>query len=397
MRSSHLVIAAFWFAALVSTAATAEDYAKYLWEFPVANTIRLPDQRQWMLEDLRAEVDKVLEAGHLAPYYFNACDLHHEGYFLYVAPGRIITTLAWAFPHLTEARQAKTRQYVAAELANPHYAPWAGPKLPWKEGTGREGLGPPKAFNFDRWWGMEGQHRPALHSLYGLWLWAYRSGDWETVEKYWPQIKSYYLKHAAQAEIYGEFCAHIAVARLARQFGDERAEAQAVANAENFFAAGRDYQTVEQTSLRYYNRLKEARHNFLRTTHFMVLNLTPEVGRYLAEQVKDPVVRKNAAIKRSYPHWWLIAPPYGSWAGNIGPDCEGLGLPREVFGMVFPVECWVAETPADILASYMVSGPDGLGDCYWLEPLVWTIEAHGERQWTDVRPRVRSRSLGGER
>ena len=147
MRSSHLVIAAFWFAALVSTAATADDYAKYLWEFPVANTIRLPDQRQWMLEDLRAEVDKVLEAGHLAPYYFNACDLHHEGYFLYVAPGRIITTLAWAFPHLTEARQAKTRQYVAAELANPHYAPWAGPKLPWKEGTGREGLGPPKAFN----------------------------------------------------------------------------------------------------------------------------------------------------------------------------------------------------------------------------------------------------------
>lgn len=391
MRSSHLMIATFCCTAWVSTAAATEDYAMYLWEFPVANTIRLPEQRQWMLEDLRGEVDKVLEAGHLAPYYFNACDLQHEGYFLYVAPGRIIITLAWAYPHLTDAQQVKTRQYVTAELANPRYAPWAGPKLPWKEGTGREGLGAPKAFNFDRWWGMEGQHRPALHSLYGLWLWAYRSGDWETVEKYWPQIKSYYVQHAAQAEIYGEFGAHIAVARLAQRFGDASTEAHAVANAENLFAAGRDYEAVERTSLKYFNRLKEARHNFLRTTQFMVLNLTPEVGRYLAEQVKDPVLQKNAAIQRSYPHWWLIAPPYGSWAGNIGPDCEGLGLPREVFGMVFPVECWVAETPADILAGYMVSGPDGLGDCYWLEPLVWTIEAHGGRQWTDVRLKVRSR------
>src|SRR5512146_2914918 len=102
-------------------AAPGQEFDKYVWESPAASTVRLPTDRAWLLDDLRGEVDKVLAAGHLAPYYFNAGDLHHEGYFLYVAPGRIITTLAWAYPHLTAAQQAKTRAYVARELAHPEY------------------------------------------------------------------------------------------------------------------------------------------------------------------------------------------------------------------------------------------------------------------------------------
>ena len=365
--------------------AAAQDYAKYIWEFPETADIQLPAGKQWLLDDLRLEVDKILAAGHLAPYYFNACDLHHEGYFLYVAPGRVITTLAWAYPHLSLEQQARVKEYVAKELANPKYAPWAGPKLPWDEGTGREGLGKPHGFNFDRWWGMEAQHRPFLHTYYGLWLYGHRSGDWQTIEQYWPRIKQFYASKAGTAEVYGEFGAHIAMARLARHFGDEATEKTAVEAADKCFATGKDYAAMEKTSLKYFNRLKERQHNVLRSTNFMLLDMSPEVGRYLKDNAGDMVMQKNDAIKRSYPHWWFIAPPYGSWAGNIGPDCEGIGLPREIFGMVFPVERWVADTKAETLASYLASGPDCLGDCYWLEPLVWTIEAHGQTRWTDVR------------
>jgi hypothetical protein len=383
----RFIIAAPLLLTWIAGTAWAQDFSKYIWEFPAARDIRLPADRQWMLEDLRAEVDKVLAAGHLAPYYFNAGDLHHEGYFLYVAPARILTTLAWAYPHLPAAQQAKVKEYVAKELGNARYAPWAGAKLPWAEGTGREGFGKPKGFNFDRWWGMEGQHRPYLHTLYGLWLYGYRSGDWQTIQQYWPQIRQFYIANAARAEIYGEFSAHIAVARLARQFADEATEKAAAENAEKRFAAGRDYAAIEKMSLKYFNRLKEQHHNFLRSTNFMLLNLSPEVGRYLKDNLADTVLQKNQAIERAYPHWWFIAPPYGSWAGNIGPDCEGNGLPREIFGMVYPVERWVAGASAETLSGYMASGPDGLGDCYWLEPLVWTIEAHGQTTWVDVRQR----------
>src|SRR4029453_9180740 len=88
----------------------ADDFSKYIWEFPEAAPISLPADRQWLLDNLRTEIDKVLAAGPLAPYYFNAGDLHHEGYFLYVASGRIVTTLAWAYPHLTSAQQAQVKE-----------------------------------------------------------------------------------------------------------------------------------------------------------------------------------------------------------------------------------------------------------------------------------------------
>src|SRR6185295_197081 len=112
-------------------------------------------------------------------------------------------------------------------------------------------------FNFDRWWGMEGQHRPSLHTFYGLWLYAHRSGDWETIRKHWDAIKKYYLEKKNAAELYSEFGAHIAIARLARKFADAETENAAVSAANTAFIAGLDYSAIEQASLKYFNRLKE--------------------------------------------------------------------------------------------------------------------------------------------
>ena len=44
--------------------------------------------------------------------------------------------------------------------------------------------------------------------------------------------------------------------------------------------------------------------------------------------------------------------------------------------MYHPVETWILETPAQELRRFMRSSPTGIGDCYWLEALVQTIEAH---------------------
>jgi hypothetical protein len=384
MRTKVIMAMLIALVAVQVRAADIPDFSKYIWEYPVVSKIELPSDKQWLVDDLRTESDKILAAGHLAPYYFNAGDLHHEGYFLYVAPGRIITTLAWAYPHLTPEQQAKVKQYVAKELANPKYAPWAGAKLPWDEGAGREGLGKPAGFNFDRWWGMEGQRRPYLHTLYGLWLYGQRSGDWGIIQQHWAEIKKFYSANSAKAEIYGEFGAHIAIARLARQFGDAAMAKEAVGNASKCFAHGLDYAATEKTSLKYFNRLKEQHHNVIGSTNFMLMNLTPEVGRYLRENLKEVVIAKNEAIKKSFPHWWFIAPPYASWAGNIGPDCEANGLPREIFGMIYPAERWVNESAAQTLAGYMTSGADGIGDCFWLEGLAQTIDVYGQTRWEKI-------------
>ena len=82
-------------------------------------------------------------------------------------------------------------------------------------------------------------------------------------------------------------------------------------------------------------------------------------------------------MEEAYPLWWLHQAPYFTrWTGD-----EGIGLPSEVFGLVFPVERWVKQTRAETLAGYMRSVPTGVGDCYWIESLVQTIEAFGVVEW----------------
>ena len=111
------------------------------------------------------------------------------------------------------------------------------------------------------------------------------------------KLKSLFCQFCQGGNLW-RFGAYIAIARLARKFGDEAIEKEAVANAAKYFADGLDYAATEKTSLKYFNRLKEQHHNVLRSTNFMLMNLTPEVGRYLRDHLKEAVVTKNEAIKK---------------------------------------------------------------------------------------------------
>jgi len=97
--------------------ALAEAYA---WHFPAPDTVR---QAADLVAVLRQEVDYILDAGHLAPIRLAFGDLLDDNYFLYQEPGRILTTLAWAWPYLTAEQQARTLSYVEAELEHPAFAP----------------------------------------------------------------------------------------------------------------------------------------------------------------------------------------------------------------------------------------------------------------------------------
>ena len=100
-------------AAAVATGmwAVAEaQYTAYIWEVQHPGTIS--SEAQPLITALRAEVDKILAAGHLAPLRFSGADIVNEGFWLYYEPGRVITTLAYAYPYLTSAQQALVRAYV---------------------------------------------------------------------------------------------------------------------------------------------------------------------------------------------------------------------------------------------------------------------------------------------
>ena len=195
----------------------AGELDKYVWETPRASNI---DRQKAgaMTDELGVLVQQVLDAGPLAPLRMAYADIPFEAYFLYYERGRIITTLAYAYPHVTAQQQAGIKQYVRKLLADDEQSPWTAGIL--KKGEGAERRLYKTPMNEGRFIDWEKKAIPTLHVLYGLWLYADRTGDWDPIKQNWEKIRSHYTKTAAtEVFLYGQMSAHIGMARMARQVG----------------------------------------------------------------------------------------------------------------------------------------------------------------------------------
>ena len=354
----------------------AEEYA---WYFPAPDTVKMADD---LIDMLQEEVDKILQAGPLAPIRLAFGDLYWENYFQYQEPGRILTTLAWAWPYLTPDQQTSTLAYVENELNTPGRAPWAtNYTLPRDQGARRE------LYPSIHQYGVEsnfGDYRPRLHTLYGFWLFCYRSGQTAWMETYYEELKAFYQSQHQRAKLYGDMNGHLAMARIAYHHGDDQQVGIAMQRLQEELEDGLQLENKHafaQTGLAGwdapYNRLPgsdmyDSRKDGLLYRGFIFLNMGPEVARYLKDFCLAQVDSMHREGKHILPMWWLMQAPYfPRWTGD-----ESIGVPTEAFGMYHPVETWILETPAQELRRFMRSSPTGIGDCYWLEALVQTIEAH---------------------
>jgi len=358
----------------------ATVWDRYIWE--TCHTENIAPAASNLVAELRMEVQKVLDAGPLAPVRTVYADLEQDPYFMYWQPGRVITTLAAAWPQLGAQQQASVRQYVRAELVDERRAPW-NPQgfIPPDKGARRELHAFSEARGWDRYWAMWGSKKPIMGSFYGLWHYAHCSADWEALQPYYPRIAGLYGRLSGQCNLYGTMSAHVAMARIARHFADEPTRRLAVSNAGNVFTIVTNFAAVEAATQTYWKERYEPRQRNQNYQGWMFLDLSPEIGRYLADHVKAAILqRHNAGLKR-FPLFWLRESPYSSrWTGD-----EGIGVPTELMGMLVPVERWVAGVPSETLAGYVRSAPDCIGDCYWIEALVHAIEATGETKWIGVK------------
>lgn len=361
----------------------------YTWTFPAPDTIRGADD---LVTLLREEIEQVLDAGHLAPIRLAFGDLPDEHYFLYQEPGRILTTLAWAWPYLTPSQQARALAYAEAELEHPAFAPWApdftmprdvGARREWYKSTDLWGLG-----------ATFGDFRPRLHTLYGFWLFCYRSGQTNWMQRYYARARDFYFSQHQRARLYGDMCGHIAMARLAHANSDTATRAFALQRLQTELLDGLDVQNKHNFARDGlygwdgpYDRLPtndmySPRKDGWIYRGFIFLNMGPEIARFLRDSCFGQVKAMHEEGKRILPLWWLMQATYfPRWTGD-----ESVGVPSEAFGMYHPVETWVLQTPTSQLRRFMRSSPTGRGDCYWIEALVQTIEAHSANtRWLDVR------------
>jgi hypothetical protein len=185
-RTTHLLVIASlaWLASSTAYGQTV-DVTPYAWQFPVTTGSNAPD----MIARLQEEIQKVLNAGRLTPqraYYADQGSF--EDYWQYMQPGRIITTLAWAYPYLTPTQQTSVRSYVAAELADATHAPWAASPMSVTSGATRRELSPLNRVTY--FTPAFATNQPSVHTIYGLWLYGWRSGDWALLQSSWATIKS---------------------------------------------------------------------------------------------------------------------------------------------------------------------------------------------------------------
>jgi len=380
MKSARIVIASILSVELAAANVAAGPYDVYIWETPRVTNVT--GDAQWLTAHLQSEVDKILAAGHLAPLRISGSDQDGEGYYQYPEPGRIVTTLAMAYPHLTPAQQQAVKTYLNTEFATAAYTPWStATSLPPDQGARREPFTMTQLYQWSWWWGIHGQTRPRVAPLYGLWLYAYRSGDWAVVSNNWSAIKSFYSARTAQGGLYGTMGAHAAMARMAQRMNDTAMMNSAVSNAEAAFNTGLDFNAVENLARTYYNSMYTWFAGRGRYHGWMFLDLTPEAGRYLKDRVLAAVQTRHALGRTTFPLWWINR----AWYGNGITGHESSGLVPENIGMMFPVERWVLDAPASQLLIWRRSFPSTVGDCYALEASVMAVESTGTLDWVDVR------------
>jgi hypothetical protein len=376
----------------------ALDVNRYAWEFPVTSDIPAA-QVTALRTQLLEQVDDILAAGNLTPWRVNHADELTDAYFVYLEPGRIVTTLAWAYPHLPTDRQAAVRRYVHVQFESDTFAPWNQGRLAADvPGTRREFHPLQRVGNWTTNWQAT---RPTIQALYGAWLWAYRAADLESVRPYWQKIRACYEAKQSQSDIYSTMNAHIAMIRLAKAFADAATEQDAWMNLSNNLQMGLSFRgdptintdesrmsQIERNTVRMYLKnnnggLYWRKQDGSIYRGMMFYGISPEIGRYLAENAREETLKRHASGTSRFPLWWMLDAPYfqRDYTGD-----EGVGLVQpEMMGTIFPIERWVVGATPATLTRYLASAPSCRGDCMWIESLVQTIEAHGKTQWVDVR------------
>jgi hypothetical protein len=368
--------------------AHANDWEPYIWQTSRVTGNIDRSATDPLRDRLIDEVRKVVENDVLAPLCLAYGDIPGQALWIYPERGRIITTLAYAYPHLPADLQQQTRAYVHRMLDNPLEQPWRDRLKQHADGQRRELHG--YLYPAEQRWYPDDDEYPVLHTFYGLWLWGDRANDWQPIRKHWDAIVQGYLREAEHADLvlYGQLSGHIAMARLAERFNDQQTLGKVRQLIDRDFTAALDQSSIEQrqrqTFFAVYHDLRHRdppRRGYFNGQPWMFLNASPEVMRFIRDKVRQPSVKRIEQFTDRYPKWWLAQAPYFTrWTGD---ESVGLVTP-ECFGMVFPFHRWVFDTEAEQLRLFLRTSPTGLGDCYWMESAVWAIEATASMQWQPV-------------
>lgn len=335
-------------------------------------------QADTLKTELVEQVQKVLNAGPLKPYFTQRGELHPEWHF--TNPGDLVFALSRAYPHLPIEMQKPVKEYLRQAMGA--HAPWSDALIkPDSKGTSRNLHELPQA-SFG--WLRDEKYNalPRLHNLYALWLYTLQTSDAELINSHWLAIKAFYEKHRRDAGLYaGGLAGVLGFMRLAELKG---AAAERDAAATHFQDAWAKFQSESATSEAAFKRWRGSDPWEKAFSHagFHLLYLTPEIARLIREtpELRKAVQARTQAAVLQWPMWHLSQG--SAFSRHYG---ESHALSPFMSAMIFPIRANVEQLPADRLRRYVDCEDAAIGDCFYLERLVLAIEATGESNWIDVR------------
>jgi hypothetical protein len=243
------------------------------------------------------------------------------------------------------------------------------PSTPWlTQGAAREPYPVPIRSSSWNAWPPPGV---PIQTLYALWAYGQYTGDWTYVSTNWPQIKSLFYAKSGSIDSYAEIAGAIGYARIAQQLG-YTTEATAGQNAATAaMQTGANFgQWLNLANTLYppnpdYNWEPPGRRGQV------FWGLVPEIGNYLHD-TNLAAVQYTVNDVAGYPNGSYLW--YATRLGLQAEVAEASYHSPELAWSIFLAEAYGLHESQGQLRAWL-DRPWGLGDVWYLQKLIATIEA----------------------
>ena len=330
---------------------------------------------------LTAEVQKMLDAGHLQPGYLNHGLLDQQArrtcgdnlLDYYHQPGETIVTLIQALPYLSPDMQQKVRSYIRSEFEA--YPPYQYNHIGYRDGAARDdflmppdidqsrkGYGPQQTnYEFSAW-------KINPYAFYAMWKYAAEFGEARTIfDQSKKQLsglpdESYLLKnpHVHNAFIAG-YMGYLELQKLAGypESADVRSDLNYLLNlrAKNFSTELPAAYFEENNQ--FYCRALSVSRNFI----YMV----PELAQYLRDHALEKVQSALQEYERVAPYWFVSRAEVAYGEGIVSHLYDRHSL--------FQAKAYIMNAPQSELLRYLDVPAYARGDLYYIQNVIAAIRA----------------------
>lgn len=380
-----------------ATDVLAQDYSPYVWETPIVN----PNPPQDLVNRLNAETQKMIDAGHLTPFFIQKNHFtpvgvrggkFPDGSMIYwYHTGELLRTIGEAYPYLTDSLKTKAKAYINEEIAAKDPFDYIYPCCSLFENRVFRNPDPPQflkdgdlnCWPYIPWLNDEATQGIILETLYDLWVYSYNTNDWSYITSNWQKLVDAYNSHKNRVDSYGALGGIIGFARIAQHLG-KTSQANEAANIATNAMTNNSFNTFLATAIaRYPDARSFPKQIGERIPVFF--NLTPSAGRFLADHKKTEIAsylnfQWNLGCDFDAANQWCALPIqadfmwYITQVGVQADSGETNFNGPEIAWSVFLAQAYALQKSQAELRKYL-DIPWAVGDLYFIDKLVATIEA----------------------